>query len=99
MPTFTSSNHTMSPEESYGRLDEFLYTNQNNAMSFTVDDDNHGMGLLCAHLKDDQTRATTVRLNKHQIGDFMRSHGFKCESPSLQDPSTAIRCVRPPMQQ
>lgn len=82
----------MQPAESYGRLEQFLET-YNTTQRFTVDDDNHDMGLVCAHLPGDEIRATTVRLNRGQISNFMRSRGFQCQQVGGE--STKIECIRP----
>ncbi|KAI8150220.1 hypothetical protein BJV82DRAFT_586332 [Fennellomyces sp. T-0311] len=86
--------HDMPPSECYDRMDQFLNAHQNEATSFTADDDNQNMGLLCAQLPNNQIRATAVSLSKHQIANFLMSHGFVCEGP-VGGESTALRCVRP----
>lgn len=95
-PTTTctlTSPYEMSPAESYERLQQFLDT-YDTTQRFTVDDNNHDMGLLCAHLPSGEIRATTARLNREQISNFMRSHGFQCWQVGGE--STAIECTRPP---
>ncbi|KAG2214966.1 hypothetical protein INT45_007705 [Circinella minor] len=84
--------HDMPPNECYDRIDEFVNANKNVATSFTADDDNQNMGLLSAHLANNQTRATNVALNRRQIVNYLLSHGYVCEGPAGPD-STAIRCV------
>lgn len=83
----------MSRMESYNRLDSFIENNPQ-ATVFTVDDDNHNMGLVSCAEGDDsrRLRATTVRLSRSEISNFMRTHGFQCVPA---ESGTGILCSRP----
>ncbi|KAI8067839.1 hypothetical protein BC940DRAFT_300572 [Gongronella butleri] len=73
----TSNTSTPQDGQSYERLARFVLDHQSGAHHFTIDDDNHGMAILCAHNDQDPRReATTVRLDKGEVRRFMMSHGY-----------------------
>ncbi|CAO3633660.1 unnamed protein product [Cunninghamella echinulata] len=74
--------------DSYINLEAFMDTNRRTAHHFTIDDDNHGVGILCSHKynsnNNEERSATVVRLDKDQIKSFMTSYGFTV-SPNNHD--------------
>ncbi|CAO3596051.1 unnamed protein product [Absidia cylindrospora] len=66
----------------------FMNTHQSTSQYFTIDDDNHGVGILCAHhdpQQQQQRSAATVRLDKNQIRHFMTTHGYQTRANLTSD--------------
>lgn len=84
MPSLTNSKpltpaapNDMSTAECYSRLDTFL-SNNNQANSFKIEDDNHGMGMIST--LNTPKQAINVRLDGSTIRNYMLNNGFKMDN-------------------
>ncbi|CAO3647941.1 unnamed protein product [Cunninghamella blakesleeana] len=85
---FPTASNDMTMFESYMNLETFLDQHRRLAHHFTIDNDNHGVGILCCHKytnssnnhnnnhNEEERSAMVVRLDKEQIRQFMTSYGF-----------------------